>query len=366
MALALAAAVHAAPQPASPQVSQLQSALTTYRQLAAAAWPPLPKPARPIRPGDPYPSAPALHARLVQFGDLSSSVPPPAAGLFTEELAAGLMQFQQRHGLAEDGVLGPQTSAALAVPPADRVRQIEQALEVVGALPADDGRWVMVNIPMFRLWAWDHGLWQGPPALDKRVIVGAVKTPTPSLQAVMDGVTFRPYWNVPASIAQGELLPKIRTDPAYLARHHYEVVSPPGAAVQLRQRPGPGNALGLVRFDFPNPHSVFMHDTPTPALFGRPDRALSHGCVRVQEPGDLAVWALADDAWTPDAVQAAMAGTNNRRVPIARPVGVLLVYATALVAPDGRIHFARDIYRRLDGRTTPASQPSCRPDSDLG
>lgn len=355
MAVALAAVVHSA-QPVSPQVTHLESALTTYRHLAAtASWPPLPKPARAIHPGDLYPHALALHSRLVQLGDLEPSAPPPTSGLFTQELSDGLLRFQQRHGLAEDGVLGPQTFAALSVPMAARVRQLERALDVIRALPTDDGRWVLVNIPMFRLLAWDHGLWQGPPALDKRVIVGAPRTPTPSLRAVMNGVTFRPYWNVPASITRKELLPRIRQDSAYLTRHHYEIVSPPGAAVQLRQRPGPDNALGLIRFDFPNPHSVFMHDTPTQASFARPSRALSHGCVRVQDPAEMAVWVLSDAAWPLEAVRAAMEGDDDRQVPLARPVGVLLVYATALVAPDGRVHFASDIYRRQDGLPVPAS-----------
>jgi murein L,D-transpeptidase YcbB/YkuD len=281
-----------------------------------------------------------------------------------------VVRFQRRHGLEPDGVLGRRTQAALAVPIDWRVRQIEMALERLRWLPdLGPSPLIVVNIPMFRLWAWDAV--SRAPALSMNVVVGrALNRQTPVFMAEMPSIIFRPYWNVPVSIARAEFLPALARDPDRLAREHLEVVGggaeahvlPPSAealaqvqrgSLRLRQRPGPANALGLLKFVFLNEHDVYMHGTPAQTLFARSRRDFSHGCIRVEDPVALAEWVLGDaSTWPRAQVEAATLGADDRRVALPRPVQVLLFYVTAVVTPeDDWVHFADDIYghdARLD------------------
>lgn len=346
---------------------RLVAALARYRALAAG--PPLPAvPAgtTAVRPGDTWPTA-ALRARLVAFGDLGVDAAADASGRYDGDVVEGVRRFQRRHGLSADGVLGARTRAALAVSPATRAWQITLALERLRWLP-DLGarRLVAVNIPMFRLWAWDTALDDDMPALAMDVIVGrAVRTRTPVFVDVMERVIFRPYWNIPPSILREEVLPAIRRDPGYLTRQHMEVVRGEGddgrvvgldadavaglaaGGLRVRQRPGPHNALGLAKFVFPNDASVYMHGTPTPGLFARDRRDFSHGCIRVADPAALARWVLGwqRQAWPDDRIAAAMAGPDNTAVALDAPIDVAIFYLTAAVLPDdGATHFADDLY----------------------
>ena len=328
----------------------LRSALARYRLLAADDDTESVPTGPGVHPGDRYPAAQILKRRLEAVGDLpedgstSVAVPPVYAG----SLVDGVTRFQRRHGLNPDGVLGPATQAALKVPLTWRVRQIELALERLRWLPhLEDRRFVAVNIPMFRLAAWDAARRDGLPAFQTGVIVGrALNTRTPVFVEDMRYIVFRPYWNVPSSILRHEILPAIARQPDYLRRHDMEVVSGPGQPLRVRQRPGPANALGLVKFVFPNDDDVYMHGTPAPALFGRARRDFSHGCVRVEDPVGLAQWALADQPeWTRDRILEAMNAPTSRTVALSRPIRVVLFYLTAVVTPeDGAIHFAQDIY----------------------
>lgn len=356
--------------PAVGNYEGVRRALATYRAMAAQPEPePLPTVAKSIHADEPLPWAPALRARLKTFGDLPQAISEENAtaadDTYSPALVAGVTSFQQRHGLLDDGVLGNNTIAALNVPVATRVRQLEMALERLRWLRRDlDGPVILVNIPMFRLSAWDD-VRASAPAMTMKVVVGtAGRNATPIMTAEVERVVFRPYWNVPRSIVLGELLPKAKADPGYLTAHHYEIVrglsdrgevvpvTPDSlqelerGALRLRQRPGTFNALGLVKFDFPNRHDVFLHDTPTQSAFQRDRRALSHGCVRVERPVDLASWVLGTST---DAVHQAIARgqTHSTRVP--QPVHVLLTYATAAVDADGTVRFASDIYKH-DGR----------------
>jgi murein L,D-transpeptidase YcbB/YkuD len=345
------------------QYQALKSALATYRSLAARASTPLDVPV-PVRPGDPLPTADALRARLALLGDLSIGAAPAAAGVYDDGLASGVRRFQERHGLAPDGVIGRATAEALRVPVSWRVRQIEFALERLRWLPdIGGGRLVGVNIPMFHLWAWDE-VPSAAPALSMPVIVGrALDTRTPVFAELMRHVVFRPYWNVPTSILRGEILPALRKEPDHLARNQYELVrgqtdaapavEPTPAALaelaagtlRLRQRPGPANALGLIKFVFPNRNDVYMHATPAPQLFARSRRDFSHGCIRVADPVLLAEWVLKDDpAWTRPRIVDAMNGAPNARVDLATPIQVVIFYTTAVVLPGGAVHFAADLY----------------------
>jgi murein L,D-transpeptidase YcbB/YkuD len=352
------------PQWASYQ--RLQHALVTYRRLASAPPDALPTPVRSVHEGEVYAGMAALRDRLVAEGDMSATATTPSDDTLSPSVIGALRRYQDRHGLEADGVLGPKTVRALQVPLATRVRQIELALErhrwLSGYLDTDV---ILVNIPMYRLSAWEAGAMADPPAFTTRVIVGtAVRTPTPVFAAMLDEVVLRPYWNVPASIARGELLPRARREPGYLARNNYEIVRGDGdgapvlplttdslalvasGVARLRQRPGTGNALGLIKFNFPNAYSVFMHDTPGRQLFARADRDLSHGCVRVEDPESLAEWVLRESGWFRQAIVEATHATQSRSILVRRPIRVVITYATASADADGLIRFADDIYRR--------------------
>jgi murein L,D-transpeptidase YcbB/YkuD len=363
------------------QYQALRAALVRYRALAAdSARLQPPSASTTVRPGERYPEIARLRDILNALGDLDGHAParadasPDTGALYDGALVEGVRRFQARHGLEPDGIIGRATQQALRVPLAWRVRQLELALERLRWLPDfDTRRLVLVNIPMFHLWGWNAATPGTPPVVSMRAIVGrALDTETPVFVADMQQVVFRPYWNVPRSILVNEMLPRIARDPRYLDREALEIVR--GGAddavrvplsadavdglrngtLRLRQRPGPQNALGRVKFLFPNSNDVYMHDTPSQSLFSRARRDFSHGCVRVQDPLTLAAWALQDlPDWTRDRVEEAMAGAGGPEVvDLPQPVRVMLLYSTAAVTPrDGMVHFAPDIYRhdtRLD------------------
>ena len=297
---------------------------------------------------------------------------PTVGERYSGPLVEGVRRFQLRHGLEVDGVLGKATLAALQVPMAWRVRQIELALERLRWLPPLSGpRLIALNIPMFQVWGWDALPPNDVPSFETDVIVGRARsTRTPVLAGKLQEVIFRPYWNVPRSILLNEILPAIRRDPEYLSRQAMELVQGQGddapvveaspenltllrqGRLRLRQRPGPRNALGAVKFMFPNDQHVYMHATPAQSLFKRNRRDFSHGCVRVKDPVALAEWVLRDEGdWPRERVQAAMSADRSQQVRLTRPIDVLLFYTTAGIMPDGTIRFAEDIYdhdTRLD------------------
>lgn len=349
------------------QYSELRDALARYRRIAQEApAASLAEPKASVRVGDAYAGSGALRERLVLQGDLQGGTPQSAPARYDAMLAQGVARFQARHGLAADGVLGKATLAALNVPVTGRVTQIELGLERLRWLPHPDGRRIVaINIPMFRLWAWDDAAANAKPALAMDVIVGrALKTQTPVFADQMRYLVFRPYWNVPRSITRNETLPAIARNPNYLAKNDMEIVqgesdaarvlpaTPESIALlqsgsaRVRQRPGPANSLGLVKFIFPNDANIYLHSTPAKSLFERSRRDFSHGCVRVADPVGLAGWLLADQPqWTRENIVAAMQGKPNLRVNLTQAVPVLLYYVTAMVSPeDGRLHFAADIY----------------------
>jgi murein L,D-transpeptidase YcbB/YkuD len=315
-----------------------------------------------LRPGDAYAGASALHRLLRALGDLPPATPPPAER-YDAALVQGVRHFQSRHGLAADGVIGAATWVALAVPPAQRAQQIALALERLRWLPDMSGQpFIGINIPMFRLWARDAA--GGVPAGMAVVVGRALNTQTPVLFDAMSHVIFRPYWNVPRSILRNEVLPALERDAGWLRRNDMEIVRGGGddaqplaldaaslaglrqGSLRVRQRPGPKNSLGLVKFIFPNDANVYLHGTPAPALFGRARRDFSHGCVRVEDPLALAQWVRREQPqWTRERIEAAMAGSAPVRVDLKRPLPVILFYVTAMVIPsDQALHFADDIY----------------------
>lgn len=331
--------------PPFPQFGFLRDALRRYRELAAradlATVPRLPK----LRPGGSDPGVPALRAYLAALGDLPADAPAPEhAERYDPALVDAVRHYQDRHGLAADGIIGAATLQALQVPIRDRVEQIELAMERMRWLPYEwPPRFIVVNIPEFQLRAYTPSSGRLPLAMN--VVVGeaalARKHKTPVLMADMRYLVFRPYWMVPPSIVKKELAPKIARDPDYLARNDMEVVNG-----RIRQRPGTRNSLGLVKFIFPNPHHVYLHDTPSKGLFARARRDFSHGCIRVADPPALAEFALAETpGWDRARIERAMrSGPNDRHVPLATPIPVYVLYATAGADEAGHLQFFDDIY----------------------
>jgi murein L,D-transpeptidase YcbB/YkuD len=314
----------------------------------------LPTPQSKVVPGGAYPAAQALFDRLVLLGDLPADTPSPAEGSYSEQMAEGVRHFQARHGLADDGILGRGTLDALNVPPARRARQLELTLERLRWLPDfGPGPLIVVDLPAYRLWALNNGSPDAP--LEMRVVVGtAVKTETPLFVGQMRYLEFNPYWNVPRSILDKEILPRLARNPAYLRQNDMETV-PPGASVddlkagraRVRQRPGPKNSLGPVKFAMPNPMDIYLHSTPAQELFQRSRRDLSHGCIRVEHPAALAQYVLGrQPEWNADAIQESLQPGPTRHVDLTRAIPVVIFYATASVDSEGRARFAADIYGR--------------------
>lgn len=347
----------------------LKQALARYRILAEERdLSDLPRfSARSIKPGDQYAGAPKLRKLLVTLGDLSTIAAVPDDDLTLDPASAtALKQFQERHGLSVDGAIGAATFAALTTPLAQRVRQIELTLERWRWLPVFDTPPIIVNIPQFRLFAFQSTTDRKADIVQMDVIVGQAyrRTRTPVFVADMKYVVFRPYWDVPYSIMKNELLPKIRQNPSYLEEQHLEMVrgqsdaAMPVAAssanlnalasgeLRLRQRPGADNALGLIKFMLPNAHNVYLHSTPAKELFNRSRRTFSHGCIRVSDPVALASEVLrnASGTWTPVAIEAAMNGATTQRVNLLKPVRVMILYGTAMATEAGKDLFFDDVY----------------------
>ncbi|HEY0938635.1 MAG TPA: L,D-transpeptidase family protein [Steroidobacter sp.] len=357
-------------EPTPAPYRMLKQALARYRQLSDERLEPLPALAtRAVRHGEAYADAELLRRRLTMLGDLPADAAPGDAKVFDEPLVQALKSFQTRHGLLADGILGKQTHAALNVPLQRRVRQIELSLERwrwLNGMPRPD---IVINVPQYMLYALPRAGRPGETLLEIPVIVGRTRDRTPLFTSSIKEVVFNPYWDVPRSIMRNELLPKIRKNPSYLRRNHYEIVqgASDNAAVQeptpeaiagleegkfrLRQRPGPDNALGPVKFIMPNPYSIRLHGTSEPGLFQLPERAFSHGCIRVSDPAALAEYVLvnAPGDWNSETVATALCGTEPRRVVLDVPVRVLVFYATAAATTSRGMLFSADVYG-LDAR----------------
>lgn len=344
---------------------ELKKVLAKYMQLAKEDdGEKLPDPHGIVFSGTKYDGVPRLARLLRLVGDLpEDAVMPADPRLYDGPLVEAVKRFQNRHGLRPDGYLNLETLKQLNVPLAHRVEQIRLALERYRWLRYDFPQPpIIVNIPGFRLYALDK---EGKIALTMTVDVGDEYDRTPAFEDKIEYLVFRPYWDVPLNIERDEIVPNIKDDPNYLAEVHFEVIAPDGKLVtdgkvspevlqqirsgklRVRQKPGPDNSLGLVKFIFPNRYSVYLHDTPSWGnYFAVPDRSISHGCIHVKEPAELAAWVLRDKpGWTLERVQRAMnGGRDNLRVNLAKPVPVLIVYMTAEVREDGNIYFYRDIY----------------------
>jgi len=348
-----------------PLAPALRQALAQYLALAGhAAWvAPLPAlPGRKPVAGQPYAGLLLLAQRLQVLGDLATNSPTPMPMLLEGDLQAALRRFQTRHGLTADGVLGSSTLQQLNVSPDQRAEQIALSLERLRWTPLRQApRMVVVNVPEFVLRAYEVVDGKIDLQLTMKVIVGkALNTRTPLFDQDMRFIEFSPYWNIPPSIARSETVPHLRADAGYLARQGMEFVTPTGQVVtqvtpqsldavlsgswRIRQRPGPKNALGDIKFILPNNDNIYLHHTPSPGLFERDRRDFSHGCVRVEEPVALAKFVLQDDpSWTEARIRELMTAGQSKTLRLQQPLAVLLAYSTVVVK-EGQVFFYPDVY----------------------
>jgi len=319
-------------------------------------------PSRPrgnLKEGQAYGDLPALAARLALLGDLAS--PEEVQGkIYRGPIVEAMKRFQNRHGLAVSGTLDAATYRALATPLSKRVLQLQLTLERWRWLPTDVLPAVVVNIPEFELRAFgeNHRV-----ALKMPVIVGkAYRHRTPVFEDRLESIIIRPYWNVPVSIQKAEIVRDLRRDPTYLQKHRFQLVdrgnkpqaTPPreelvarlaSGALRVRQMPGPGNSLGLLKFNFPNEYNVYLHGTPQQNLFSQARRDFSHGCIRIEDPVFLAAWVLeGEGSWNRERIVDAMNAEQTLTIPVHRPITVLILYGSAVVEETGEVHFFDDVY----------------------
>ena len=346
-----------------------EAALQVYLNRAAEEkLVPLPDvAAKPPAPGYAYAELGPLADRLRFLGDLPQGATlDTSSGIYNGAVVDAVKHFQTRHGITPDGKLGKDTIRQLNTPMSVRVTQLEDALERWRWLPPNFPVLpVAVNIPEFvlRVFNPDHSI-----AMRMHVIAGkAVGHQTPVFAQNMRYIIFRPYWNVPPSIARGEIVPHLLKDPGYLGKKGFEITDSSGNVVaagsaspeqiaelhagrlMVRQKPAADNALGLIKFIFPNENNVYLHSTPSQTLFSQTRRDFSHGCIRVEFPAELASFLLQTQPngqkWTMDAVKAAMqSGPDNQQVNLATPIPVVIVYFTAVAEENGEVYFFDDIY----------------------
>ena len=352
-------------EPKLHQYQKLKSALASYRLIAAKSSVFNFTVKGKLRPGEHHPQLAELSKFLASVGDLPEDTlvsPTEKNPKYTANIVEAVKKFQLRHGLGADGTIGSGTAAAINEPLTQRITQIELAMERLRWLPElSVGRSIIVNIPAFQLWAIDDINNVDVNITNMRVVVGkALKNQTPVLMAQMSFIEFMPYWNVPKNILKDEILPKLITNPGYLASQNMEIVGNPArpaslntesleklkqGALRVRQRPGNKNSLGKVKFIFPNKDDVYLHDTPANSLFSRSRRDFSHGCVRVENPKALAEFALKNQGkWNADTIKKAMQKSSMQHVVLQNPIPVLFFYTTTFVDQNNNLAFYQDIY----------------------
>ncbi len=350
-------------EPHHPIYRSLKTALLNYRQLNATPYPNKIRYISSIHVGETAPQIIAIRQQLKHLG-IQTSYKNTASCLFDDNLLNSIKTFQIHHGLMDDGVIGRETIKALNIPLSKRIQQIELAMERFRWLPKiQTDSLVIVNIPAFQLWAYNTRDTNSSNVLNMKVIVGeSVKSKSPVFTADMYYVEFSPYWNIPKSITIEEILPKLEENALYLEQQNMELVTGfhnneipvlytedsitqlKNGLLKIRQRPGEKNALGKVKFIFPNKHNVYLHDTPSQELFNKPKRDLSHGCIRVEKPTELASFLLeSKPGWNQKETLKAMQLQQPKQVRLKKPIPVIIFYSTALAIKD-KIYFYNDIY----------------------
>lgn len=345
-------------EPLNDNYYRLKKALDYYESLQTRSWPSIST--SMLQKGSSNPAVPELRERLRLTGDLLPNEDNQSER-FDAALEQAVKRFQTRHGLKADGILGTQTERELNVTPYERAEEIRRNMQRWAALPAQLGRrFIFINIPEYRFDLVENG----HSVLTMKIIVGKPDRPTPELTSSLTQIEINPYWNIPPSIAEKDILPKILKDPHYLdqmnikvvQRRKSEVISidpakidwneavKNGFAYDLRQEPGKNNALGLVKFDFPNDYDVYMHDTPAKDLFNKEVRIFSSGCIRLEKPFALLSYLLnGNPEWNLEHLAEVLQSGKETVIKV-KPLPVYVIYATAWVDRDGILNFRRDPY----------------------
>lgn len=349
-------------RPRSRYYDAMMRGLAHYQMLAdSGGWRPIALSVQKIEPGDTIADLISIRERMRLEGDLAGEdayITDSLGQIYDLALLKAVKHFQVRHGLNPDGVIGRGTVAAMNISALEKVDLLKINMERLRWIHPDlDSNFVLVNIAGFdlRLVQKDSLTWQ------TRVVTGKVATATPVFKDEIEYIEFNPYWSVPFSISNGEILPILKKTPGYLRKNDMELLSMSGNLVasnsvdftsfgskmpyMLRQGPGDGNALGRVKFLFPNTFSIYLHDTPSKSLFAREERAFSHGCIRVEDPMVLAEKLLADQGITRSDIDSLVNAKSNKRITLEKPVPILITYSTAF-ADGSTIYFFKDVYKR--------------------
>jgi murein L,D-transpeptidase YcbB/YkuD len=329
-------------EPVYRQYELLKTYLQKYRTLEkTVSWPIIQMDKKAYKEGDSSLFIPKVKARLYHLEDFEGDT---SSLLFDHNLAEAVSQFQARQGLTVDGAIGPGTLTELNTSLESRIRQVIVNMERSRWLPMSlNEDYLAVNIPEFKLHVYhaDSLLWSC------NVVVGKDVHKTVVFSGEVKYVVFSPYWNVPTSIVKNEIMPAMARNSNYISRNNMEITGYHGNVPIVRQKPGPTNSLGLVKFLFPNSHSIYLHDSPAKSLFDQSSRAFSHGCIRVQEPLKLAEFLLKDEPeWNESSIVKAMNRGVERTVTLKKEVPVFITYFTAFVDRAGKINFRKDIYDR--------------------
>ncbi|MBZ5858221.1 L,D-transpeptidase family protein [Flavihumibacter profundi] len=322
-------------EPVNQQYRLLRDQLMKYYGIRAnGGWKTLNPSKKKYILGDSLPEIRQIKSRLFMTGDLKTQ---DTGIVFNKSLELGVKNFQRRYGIKEDGAIGGGTLSEMNKPIDFRIRQILVNMERMRWVPAEPaGDFILVNIPQFKL----HVFEEGKPAFNMNVVVGTTQNNTVIFTGKLKYVVFSPYWNVPPSILKKEILPAMKRNPDYLEKNDMEWYGD-----QLRQRPGPQNPLGYIKFLFPNSYNIYLHDTPSKNLFNETKRTFSHGCIRISDARKLAKWILRDESsWTDPAIDNAMYSGKEKFVTIKKDITVFVGYFTAWVDRDGNLNFRDDIY----------------------
>ena len=318
----------------------LKEHLKTYHDIAKnGGWPVIPFSKGIYKKGATSPAIVTLKKRLALSGDMPGA---DTSQVFTDTLETGIKNFQQRHGFTPDGIITEALVKEMNVSAATRLQQILMNMDRMRWLAADPkGDLIVVNIPEFVL----HVYERGKKVFDMVIVVGKEGHNTMMFNGDLNQVVFSPYWNVPPSIVRNEILPEMAENSNYLASQNMEIVSGDGEIPEIRQRPGGENALGQVKFLFPNSFNIYFHDTPSKSLFEKDRRAFSHGCIRLKEPEKMANYVLRKQPeWTPDKIYEAMNSGEEKYVKVKDPIPVIVTYYTAWADEHGKLNFREDIY----------------------
>lgn len=330
-------------EPVYRQYELLKVFLSKFRKLDSGLneWPIINPEKTAFRLNDSSATIAQIKKRLFILDDFKGDT---SSKLFDQELLTAIQDYQARLGLSADGAIGKGTINTLNISPKERIKQILVNMERSRWLPLSlQENYLAVNIPEFKLHVYhaDSLLWS------TNVVVGKDLHQTVTFSGDLKYVVFSPYWNIPPSIVRNEIVPAMKKNSNYISRNNMEITGYSGGLPNIRQKPGPNNSLGLVKFLFPNSYNIYLHDTPAKSLFSESSRAFSHGCVRVEEPEKLAQFLLqGDSTWNNEAIKKAMHSGTEKYVTLKKPVPVFITYFTAFVDRQGKINFRPDIYER--------------------